>query len=116
MIMVGHLLHPRFSDEKGRPSSLSRRTIQTEIRDRLGFDGLVVVDDLNMSAISDGFTLERAAVLAVAAGADLLIVGQQLRVEPRASERIISAVSEAVEAGAIDRSLIEASYRRIVVD
>ena len=47
MVMVGHLIYPRFSDGD-RPTSLSRRAITEELRGALGFEGLVVTDDLGM--------------------------------------------------------------------
>ena len=50
MIMVGHLIHPRFSDGD-KPASLSRRAIQDVLRNELGFRGLVITDDLEMGAI-----------------------------------------------------------------
>jgi len=114
MVMVGHLIHPRFSDAGPLPASLSKRAIQGVLRGELGFSGLVVVDDLDMGAVSGAYSLERAAVLAVGAGADLLIVGQQLRRSPRVPERIAGAIEAAVAAGEIDRRAIEASYRRVL--
>ncbi len=81
MIMVGHLIHPRFSDGD-RPTSLSRRAITEELRGALGFDGLVVTDDLGMDAIARRFSPEEAAEMAIRAGADILIFANQPAEDP----------------------------------
>ena len=113
MIMVGHLYHPRFSDGL-LPASLSRRAITGELRDDLGFKGLIITDDLDMGAVTERYSVEAAAVLAVGAGADLLIVANRPEADADVAPRIIAAVARAVEEGVIPRQTIEDSYRRIV--
>jgi beta-N-acetylhexosaminidase len=113
MIMVGHLIHPRFSDGD-RPASLSGRAIREVLRGELGFRGLVVTDDLEMGAIQARYGLEEAAVLAVAAGADLMIFANLKQPDPALASRVLDAVSQAVEQGRISRATIEQSYRRIL--
>ena len=71
-IMTGHLLHPRFSDRPGAPTSLSRRTVD-QIRGAIGFDGPVITDDMQMNAITGFLSLPEAAIAAVNAGNSLLI-------------------------------------------
>ena len=112
MIMVGHLIHPRFSDGD-RPTSLSRRAITEELRGTLGFDGLVVTDDLGMDAITRRFSPEEAALMAIRAGADILIFANQPAEDPGALDRIVTTVAGAVAAGRLPISLVEASYDRI---
>ena len=104
MIMVGHLIHPRFSDGD-RPTSLSRRAITDELRGRLGFEGVVVTDDLGMDAIADRFRPEQAAEMAIRAGADLLIF---------AHGESTAAVAAAVAAGRLPVSRIAASHARLL--
>ena len=111
MVMVGHLIEPDFSDAGNTPASLSRRAISDQLRDKLHFGGLVVTDDLNMAAIRSRYSVEQAAVLAIAAGADLLIVNHG---DPDIADRIIAAVSEAVAEGKVKRRQIEQAYRLIV--
>jgi beta-N-acetylhexosaminidase len=113
MIMVGHLIHPRFSDGN-RPASLSRRTIEGELRGGLGFQGLVVTDDLDMGAIRDRYSIEEAAVMAVEAGSDLLIVANNKNPDPMIADRLIQAIADAVARGRIPPQKIEAAYQRIV--
>ena len=111
MVMVGHLIHGRFSDGD-RPTSLSRRAITTELREGLGFTGLVVTDDLGMDAITRRYKPEDAAVMAVRAGADVLIFANLWSTDPRALDRVVAAVAGAVAAGDIPERMIEESYAR----
>jgi beta-N-acetylhexosaminidase len=113
MIMVGHLTHPRFSDGD-EPASLSRRAMQDVLRGELGFRGLVITDDLEMAAIQSRYGVEAAAVLAVAAGADLLIFANLKQPDPTIVDRVLAALSLAVDRGRIPRATIEQAYRRIL--
>jgi beta-N-acetylhexosaminidase len=113
MIMVGHLIHPRFSDGD-RPASLSRRTVEGALRGTLGFQGLVVTDDLDMGAIRDRYSIEQAAVMAVEAGSDLLIVANNKNPDPMIADRMIQAIADAVASGRIPQQRIEAAYQRIL--
>jgi beta-N-acetylhexosaminidase len=111
MVMVGHLIEPDFSDAGNTPASLSRRAIEDQLRGKLHFSGLVVTDDLSMGAISSRYSIEQAAVMAIAAGADLIIVNHT---DPGIADQIIAAVSQAVTDGKIRREQIEQAYRLIV--
>jgi beta-N-acetylhexosaminidase len=71
-IMVAHVLVPSLDD--GAPASLSRAVVRDLLRDELGFDGLILTDDLGMRAVSDRYSTERAAVAAVAAGSDAVLL------------------------------------------
>lgn len=112
MVMVGHLIHPRFSDGD-RPTSMSRRAITGELRDALGFEGLVVTDDLGMDAVARRYQPEEAAEMAIRAGADLLIFAHGESRHAGSTDRIIAAVAAAVAAGRLPLSRIEDSYARI---
>lgn len=72
-IMVGHTEIPEVTN--GLPSSLSSAAVQGLLRDDLGFEGLVVTDALNMKAVSDRWPIEEAVVMALGAGADLMVLG-----------------------------------------
>jgi len=113
MIMVGHLIHPRFSDGD-RPASLSRRAITGALRNELGFDGLVVTDDLGMDAIADRYSEAEAAVMAARAGADILLFANRQTSDAARVDRVIDAVTGAVAAGRIPAATIERSYQRIL--
>lgn len=109
MVMVGHLIHPRFSDGD-RPTSLSRRAITEALRGALGFEGLVVTDDLGMDAIARRYSPEEAAEMAIRAGADVLIFANLLAEDPGRIDRITAAVAGAVASGRIPARLIEDSH------
>ncbi len=112
MVMVGHLIHPRFSDGD-RPTSLSRRAITGALRETLDFDGLVVTDDLGMDAITRRYGPEDAAEMAIRAGADLLIFAHAESGRPGTTERIIASVAAAVSAGRLPVRLIDEANRRL---
>jgi beta-N-acetylhexosaminidase len=107
MVMVGHLVYPAIDPE--RPASLSPEAVGM-LRGELGFDGVVITDDLAMAGATRGGPPARAAVEAVKAGADLLIISSP----PQQQADAYDAVLEAVESGEIPRERIEASVERIL--
>ena len=111
-VMVGHLL--LGSMDAHYPATLSPAVISGLLRGRLGFSGLVFSDDLQMRAITDAFGLEEAAVLAVAAGVDVLVVGNNLDYDPWVAERLVSALERAVAEGRLTRDRLQASWERIL--
>ena len=72
-MMVCHGWYPCFEPQK-TPASLSRRIITELLREELGFEGLIMTDDLDMGAILNGFCLEDTIRLAIAAGNDLTMI------------------------------------------
>ena len=107
MVMAGHLLYPAVDAE--RPASLSPRWISM-LREDLGFGGVVVTDDLAMAGASGGGAPARAAVEAVKAGADLLIVSSP----PQQQADAFDAVVAAVESGEIPEKRIRGSVERLL--
>ncbi|OQW56097.1 MAG: hypothetical protein A4S14_21220 [Proteobacteria bacterium SG_bin9] len=113
MIMVGHLIlrDPRFKDGD-KPTSLSPQAIHQVLRTQLGFRGLVVSDDLDMGAIRNRYGVDEAAVMAIEAGTDIVIIANTKAPDPDLANRIIAKVMRAVEQGRIKREFIEQSYNR----
>ncbi len=72
-MMICHGWYPCFEAEK-TPASLSRRIITKLLREELGFEGLIMTDDLDMGAILNGYGLEETIRLAIAAGNDLAMI------------------------------------------
>jgi beta-N-acetylhexosaminidase len=107
MVMVGHLLYPAIDPE--RPASLSPEAVGV-LRGELGFEGVVVTDDLAMVGATGGGPPARAAVEAVKAGADLLIISSL----PEQQADAYDAVVAAVESGEIPQRRIQASVERIL--
>ena len=107
MVMVGHLLYPAIDQEN--PASMSPQAIRL-LRERLGFDGVVITDDLAMAGARQGGSVARAAVRAVSAGADMLIVSSP----PPQQAEAYDALVRAVRSGRIPERQVRASVRRIV--
>jgi beta-glucosidase len=102
--MSAHLRIPALDADY--PATLSPKVLTETLRQKLGFEGLVSTDALNMGAIANNYGTAEACVLAVEAGADILLM-------PLEPEKAIQAVCEAVESGRISRDRIQASVERI---
>ena len=104
-VMVSHATAPAL-DDNNVPSSLSRKVITDTLRGELGFEGVIITDALNMTAITDYYTPEEAAVMALEAGADMLLM-------PEDFEKAYAAVLAAVQEGKITEERIDESLERI---
>lgn len=107
MVMVGHLVYPAIDPEN--PASLSPEAYSM-LRKDLGFEGVIVTDDLVMEGATGGGPPAEAVVEAVSAGADLLILSSP----PQEQADAYDAVVEAVESGEIPEERIRASVERIL--
>ena len=107
MVMVGHLLYPAI--DPNHPSSLSPAAIKLLRRD-LGFEGIIVTDDLAMKGANGGGPPSRAAVEAVGAGADMLVISGS----PQQQADAYDAVFAAVRSGEIPRESVRESVGRIM--
>lgn len=106
-VMTAHVAYPRIDSAIVRPATLSRTFVQDLLRDRLGFTGLVVTDALTMRAVSRHTGPGEAAVRALEAGVDMLLMSEDTEIAHRA---VVTAVRE----GRLDRGRIERSVRRIL--
>jgi beta-N-acetylhexosaminidase len=112
-VMTAHILHRGIDADF--PATLSPRFLQNILRDRLGFSGVIISDDMQMGAISRNYGFAEALVQAVRAGCDILALannGQDY--DPDAVVKAHRILVEAVRQGKIPRSTIEASYGRII--
>ena len=103
-IMSAHLLIPSWDAQS--PATLSRSILTGKLRQELGFEGLIVTDALIMGGIANTYGATEAPILAVEAGADILL----MPVDP---EGAIAALVEAVETGRISLERIHQSVLRI---
>lgn len=106
MIMVGHLSCPNITGTYA-PASISKEVVTDMLRDRLGFDGVIITDSLEMGAIVQDYTIEEIVLSALDAGVDMLLM-------PSDFGRAYAAVLGAVEAGEISEDRIDDSLRRIL--
>jgi beta-N-acetylhexosaminidase len=106
-IMTAHILFPALDPD--RPATLSPTILTGLLRERLGFDGIVITDDLEMRGVADAWGAPEAAVLAVIAGVDILLCCHTLSTQ----RAIKQALIEAVNADRISESRIDESWARI---
>ncbi|XEC96960.1 beta-N-acetylhexosaminidase [Paenibacillus tarimensis] len=108
-IMTAHVVFPAMDDDDV-PSTLSGRIIKGLLRTKLGYDGVVVTDCLEMNAISEGVGIAEGAVRAIGAGADLVLVSHRMDRQIEAIEAVIQAVKD----GRISEEQIDMSVDRII--
>ena len=112
LIMTAHIFNANL-DEK-YPATLSKNVIDGIMRQRLGFDGLVISDDMNMKAISDHYGLEQSLELAINAGVDILMFGNNVVFNENIASEAMNIIEELVGNGKILEDRIDESYRRIM--
>ncbi len=110
-VLTAHVFNAALDAD--HPATLSRPTVTGLLRDRIGFDGPVISDDLQMGAIRDAYGRDEAVALALEAGVDLLLIGNQLAYEPDAVVHTIDLVERLVRDGRINEERIDASVERI---
>lgn len=106
LVMVGHIALPAVTGED-TPACLSYDIVTGLLRQELGFEGLAVTDSLSMEAVTDTYAPGEAAVLAVEAGMDLLLMPEDL-------DAAVEGILEAVETGALTEARIDESVGRIL--
>jgi len=106
-VMTGHLNVPALEPDANTPATLSHNILTGVLREQLGFDGLVITDAMDMGGITVRFAPGEAAVRAVLAGADALLM-------PPVPDAAFEALQGAVKSGRISRERLDASVRRIL--
>lgn len=106
-VMSAHIVLPALDADA--PATLSRTVLGGLLRVRLGFDGVVFTDALDMRAVQDRFGLEEASVRAVEAGADVPVGVGDVRRHARAADALVRAVAE----GRLDPAAVATSRARI---
>lgn len=112
VVMVGHLFHRKMDAEN--PTSLSSAVITRLLRDKMEYRGVVITDDLQMRAITSENAVEDAAVKAVKAGCDIVLVGNNMEYDPKVASKVATALTWAVHNGDISVERIRESYDRIM--
>ena len=107
LVMTAHVALPAVAGDSTTPATLSPRIITSLLRDTLGFRGTAITDAMTMEGVGKGYSTERSSVLAVQAGADILL-------KPSDPTRAINAVVAAVERGEISRERIDRAARRVL--
>ena len=111
MVMTGHLVHKGLDPEY--PASLSPAITTSLLRDRIGWQGVVITDDLEMAAIDSFYSMEERIRLAINAGVDIILFGNNIAYHPEQGRRVHAAISNLVRTGAISEQRIAESWARI---
>jgi len=111
--MGGHLVHPNFTDGE-LPVTFSEKALRGVLREKLGFTGVVITDDLDMGAIRNNFSLQEAVIYALQAGNDLLLMSNSLDYDPNLPERVAGWVVEALERGTLGAATLASAYSRVM--
>ena len=111
-IMVAHVFNAKL--DKTYPASLSHNTITKKLRQEMGYDGVVITDDLQMNAIDEQYNLKKTLKLAINAGDDILLFGNQLNPNNALkTKELINIVVDLVNSGDVREDTIDDAYRRI---
>lgn len=126
MIMTAHIQFPQIeketvvseinSSEVKLPATLSKTFVTDILRNKLGFNGVVTTDAMNMSAISENFGMAQACILAINAGVDELLMPVSLTDESSNTElaSLIGNIKSAVKNGVIKEETINNAVKRIL--
>ncbi|WP_112219720.1 glycoside hydrolase family 3 N-terminal domain-containing protein [Legionella quinlivanii] len=110
MIMTAHVIN-RQLDPSGLPATLSKPILSNLLREQLGYEGIIISDDLQMHAISQHFSMDEALALTINAGADMIIVANQL--DTVSAPEVIDRIERLVSEGTIAAARIEQAFQRI---
>ncbi len=114
MVMVSHVFNEKLDPDY--PATLSHKIITGILREELGWNGVVVTDDMHMKAIIDHYTDAESVALTINAGTDMLILSSNLptKMNEHITDVIINTIVQQVEAGIIPQQRIEESFNRIL--
>lgn len=108
VVMVGHILLPKI--DSTYPASISERIITDVLREQLGYEGIIITDDMTMKAILNNLEIGESAVSAVKAGNDIVLVAHNYANVKKAIDSIIKAIED----GEITEQRIDESVKRIL--
>ena len=114
LIMTAHLFNRNIDDEY--PATLSSKTLHDLLRVEMGYDGIVVTDDLYMQAIRNQYSIPTALELAINAGADLICVGNNISTGFEADRPflLVDMIVNSVKEGRISWERMEQSHARLL--
>ena len=107
ILMTAHVLIPALDPDF--PATVSP-IVLNDLRERIGYNSIIITDDLAMQAISDRWDYSESAVLALKAGADMVM----LAAEPENAEIAVQAVLDAIENGELTRERVFEAYSRVM--
>ncbi len=108
-VMTAHIAVPKITGDEV-PATLSKAILTGLLRQRLGFGGLVLTDELEMEAIADRYGVGKAAVLAINAGADMVLIPWR----PEKKTEVYAALLAAAQSGELPAERLDEAVRRIL--
>ena len=111
VIMTAHIFNSNL--DSNYPATLSHNIITGILRNQIGYNGVIISDDMNMGAITDHYGLEQAIELSINAGLDILIFANNLTYDELIAERAVNIILSLVSRGQISEERINESYLRI---
>jgi beta-N-acetylhexosaminidase len=111
-VMTAHIFNALLDTE--HPATLSNVIIDDMLRKRLGYDGVVISDDMQMRAITASYDFEEAVRLVVMAGVDMIAISNMFDYADDWGTRTARVIENLVATGAISAQRIDQSYRRIM--
>jgi beta-N-acetylhexosaminidase len=112
-VMTGHMVNDQL--DPGMPASLSQPTVEGVLRERLGWTGAVITDDLGAEAIAGRYDRDEAVALALEAGNDLLLFANQTVHVPDLAAQLVETIAGLVASGRISEARIDESVERVEV-
>lgn len=112
VIMTAHVFNSKLDSEY--PATLSNAIINGVLRKQLGFDGVVVSDDMQMGAIVNYYGFETAIRKSIEAGVDILVFGNNLKYDEKVVPHVIAIIKKMVNDGSLTEERIDKSYQRIM--
>ncbi len=112
IVMTAHVFQGHL--DSLYPATLSRLIITGMLREKLHYKGVIISDDMQMGAITTKYGQEEAIRLALNAGVDILLFGNNLVYDPQIAEKAFTTVKKLVKAGKISKKRVRQSYRRIM--
>ena len=111
-VMVAHVFNAKLDNRY--PASLSKKVVNGKLRGEFGFNGVVITDDLQMGAINKKYGLRNTLKLAINAGDDILLFGNQLSVKSMVkTSTLVNMIKELIQSGDVNPSDIRASNERV---
>lgn len=109
MIMTAHVFNSKL--DKKYPATLSKNVNTKLLREKMGYSGVIISDDLQMKAISKHYSVKQTVTLAINAGVDMLLFGNQLSANQ--ADILVDTIYKEVKNGAVPLSRIKESNARI---
>ena len=111
-VLTAHVYDKNIDSEF--PASLSKKMIEGNLVNKLGFKGLVFTDDIQMGALKNSFTLKETLKNAINAGNDVIIIGNNLTYDPEIAKKSVEMIYNLVKSGDIPEARIDAAYGKIM--